>query len=271
MVRTHLIKESSDGRHRVYNVNLPKLYKPALSSQGSSLMNVLGCSGERNSFAIKIFHDQINFANESANVMRVRRKFNKMFEYAFYVLTAGDLSAESIKEVPEVENVNEQTINERVVKFLKESQDGKFKFPNFHNLLNYSGNSSMWNFFNQDVREALGGYLIMLSGETVPSRRNDFKAVMTGVLSSLFAAHRARICHCDVRMPNVLKFGEHCQLIDFDLSRREGSDCMLVAGAQFDNLGERLWKFKVGDTVCWKVSDDIEMFGELMEKFRSEC
>jgi hypothetical protein len=262
MVRTHLIKESIDGRHRVYNVNLPKLYKPALSPQG---LSVMGCSRERNSFAIKIFHDQTNFANESANAMSVRKEFNKMHEYAFYVLTCGDLSARSIKEVPKVVSVNQQAINERVLKILKESQNVKFKFPNFHNIFNYSGNSSIWNFFNQDLTEASGGYLIMLCGETVSSR-NDFKVVLTGVASSLAAAHRARICHCDVRMSNVLVFGTHCQLVDFDLSRTEDGECVLVAGAQFDNRGPRLSKFNIGDTVHWKVSDDIEMLYEMTDK-----
>jgi tRNA A-37 threonylcarbamoyl transferase component Bud32 len=79
------------------------------------------------------------------------------------------------------------------------------------------------------------------------------------VQRSLRAIHAAGVCHCDIRLPNVLNFEGSFQLIDFDLAINVGSKVALVEGAQFNERGQRLKASSVGETVDWTIVDDYEM------------
>lgn len=80
-----------------------------------------------------------------------------------------------------------------------------------------------------------------------------------GVCKSLTYIHDCGICHRDVRLSNILKFGNYYQLIDFGLSGPTGSEIVLTTGGRLDGVGYRLLGSRDGDKVTWDSADDYHM------------
>lgn len=111
----------------------------------------------------------------------------------------------------------------------------------------------------------------MKPGQKVPITQNNIWEVVEGVVKSLRLTHSARICHCDIRPSNILKFGNEYQLVDYDLSNPIGTSFRLTSGALFENRGSRLRSAKVGENVSWTAEDDYEMLIWFLQSiFRKE-
>jgi len=80
LTRTEVVTTSVSGRHRVYIVTVPRLFKYMnVSNENAGAHSVLGCSaGDDESVAIKIFNvlDLESFKKEANHVMAVKEKYN---------------------------------------------------------------------------------------------------------------------------------------------------------------------------------------------------
>jgi hypothetical protein len=124
---------------------------------------------------------------------------------------------------------------------------------------------SVWNVIPLPKNNQLtGGVILMRPGEKVKIDKYNLEAVVDGVKKSLAVTHAAGLCHCDIRSSNILKFDDEFQLIDYDLSVASGDSFNFAEGALFQNRGERLRSFSVGDLVSWTPADDDEMLKRFM-------
>jgi hypothetical protein len=104
-----------------------------------------------------------------------------------------------------------------------------------------------------------GGSILMRPGDSVSVTRGSIASVISGITKSLRCIHDCGFCHRDVRLGNMLKFGNHYQLIDFGLSGRAGEDVLLTDGGRLNGVGCRLSGSASGRTVSWVNSDDYDM------------
>ena len=96
--------------------------------------------------------------------------------------------------------------------------------------------------------------------------------VVNGVLKSLRVAHSVEWCHTDIRMNNVMRFGEHVQLIDYGFACRVHDSFSFGEGDRYDSRGARLRNCKIGDECKWQICDDYEMLYKslLLERRRRD-
>jgi serine/threonine protein kinase len=81
-------------------------------------------------------------------------------------------------------------------------------------------------------------------------------------VGSLFALHQSGYVHRDIRLANILKFGDHVQLIDYGFACKKGEqssqglfDAMVQrAGPVFQQLHGRY-----GNSLQWHRTTDHEM------------
>ena len=96
-----------------------------------------------------------------------------------------------------------------------------------------------------------------------------------GVCQCLLATHKAGYVHCDIRSPNMLKFGDTFQLIDYDHGGQldvNGEAIVYISssGAQRKTVGPRVARLLCSsDVVEWTIIDDYEMLLECILKMVS--
>ena len=90
------------------------------------------------------------------------------------------------------------------------------------------------------------------------------KGVVVGVLKSVRIAHSVNWCHTDIRLSNIMRFGQHTQLIDYSFACRVSGAFMFFEGCRYDSRGPRLKKCELGDVYNWEICDDYEMLVEAL-------
>ncbi len=107
--------------------------------------------------------------------------------------------------------------------------------------------------------QMLGGSILMSSGDSDSVTRDNIVSLISGVTKSLRCIHDCGFCHRDVRLGNILKFGDHYQLIDFGLSGPAGEGALLTDGGRLNGLGSRLRGSSSDSLVEWVYTDDYDM------------
>ena len=123
-----------------------------------------------------------------------------------------------------------------------------------------------------DFSAISGGCLVMSVGLRVPPIR--FPAKMSwirGVHESLLATHKAGFYHCDIRTSNVLLFGDHYQLIDYDSAvDQKDPTFKFVEGGQYDLRPASLSGAKIESQVTWSALLDAEMTSVCLLRFQED-
>ena len=79
--------------------------------------------------------------------------------------------------------------------------------------------SGWWDLQSQEFPSGAGAIFMNNGTECEKVSPSD---IMAGVCRSLFALHQSGYVHRDIRFPNILKFGDQIQLIDYGFAREQG-------------------------------------------------
>ena len=146
-----------------------------------------------------------------------------------------------------------KTVPSRLVTFKTTKSDYRLRDESEWKI---SQTTSWWN----RQHECAAGAIIMNQGTACDEVSSN--EIMSGVCRSLFALHQSGYVHRDIRLPNILKFGDHVQLIDYGFACKKGEqssqglfDAMVQrAGPVFQQLHGRY-----GNSLQWHRTTDHEM------------
>jgi hypothetical protein len=292
---TRLIASSS---HRVYGVNLPKLYTSILSNQ--SKRNVFGVTDGKYDYCIKVILDEQAYTVEAQAVNAVSVKYNAYGCERYYALGVHPLNLSLRSDASPVASAEESIsselvsmhisermshdhdidIDDKLAARVKEITKNVEKFINtvavndracltlIRPSLSFEGDD-YWHTILSLIYQREGGTILMRVGQQVKLSIDDCSSWFDGVHICLRATHEAGYFHCDIRASNVLLFDQIYQLIDYDHSVSQANPTFrLIAGAQFDSRGIGMRSFLLGDEVTWTYHDDYEMLSAVLSKLK---
>jgi hypothetical protein len=252
---TQVAKPSIGGNTRVYCVSLPVKVQ-YISVREQNPVSCLAATARRFDFCLKISRDD---GHEAYILSHFVSAYNTKFpQRQFYALgtvdTADDVAGASVAGAVEAVSAD-----------LKGHLGSVCNFPSLGGQPQLIC-ESVWNYYGISSRtsapDCASPISIVMRVGTLISEYND--AWKNGVAETLLVMHKAGVCHADLRSSNTLWFGDHCQLIDFNLAIDTGDTVELKEGGRFNGRGNRLQMYEVGDVVQWQEADDYEMFLEMV-------
>ena len=107
--------------------------------------------------------------------------------------------------------------------------------------------------------------ILMKYGQSDKPDQTNWRQVIRDVDICLYFIHGAGIIHSDVRKYNIVKFGGHWQVIDFDLACTMGTLQELnTSGSQYESTGSHIKALKSQRNHEWQILDDYQMLHELI-------
>jgi hypothetical protein len=102
-----------------------------------------------------------------------------------------------------------------------------------------------------------GGSLLMMIGEPLPDQLDTptRHTVFNQITQSLHHMHHLQYYHTDIRLPNILKFGSHYELIDFGEAIKEGE----TRSTEGFSDGRRSLVSDPRSSFMWDRGHDVEM------------
>lgn len=143
------------------------------------------------------------------------------------------------------------------ISFKGDVTPGTYPLPTPNSSIPLIGNTSEGGWWTRTPRPSNGGCLLMEMGEALPdplehSTRHD---IFNQIYRSLAHMHALRYCHTDVRLPNILKFGDKYCLIDYGEVVATGA---MVDIEEFSD-GRKDLVSELGPYVSWESGHDVAM------------
>jgi hypothetical protein len=226
LCRVHL-KDWSQSR--VYDITLPAKFEWPRNIDFNSLdeetsRECVGVVNNAPNFAMKIIHESDSFTTEVEALFAVKPPY-----------FISGISCEGI-----------------VTHGAHPLTTPSHSFPPISN----DSNGGWWN--RTPPPPSQGGCLLMDVGEPLPNQLNDPATqhdIFNQIYQSVSKMHNLNYCHTDIRLPNILKFGDKYCLIDYGEAVKEGA---VVCIEGFSERRKQL-VFESGPYVRWRSSHDIAM------------